>query len=140
MPSISKRNIKVEFEKEGKYEVLCDKGQIFQVITNLVKNSYEALEETNKADGKIVLQTWADEESSNTYISIRDNGTGIKEENLTHLFDFGFSTKKEEGRGSGYGLHSCKAIVEKYSGSITVSSEYGEYTEFVITLPKRSAL
>ena len=54
---------------------------------------------------------------------------------MDKLFEFGYSTKKEYGSGSGFGLHSCKNIVEKYGGTIRIESIFGLYTKFIINIP-----
>ncbi|MBZ4683089.1 MAG: hypothetical protein PWP46_1719 [Fusobacteriaceae bacterium] len=135
-PSLEKRGINYKFNRGEDQEVLCDRGQIFQVISNFIKNAYEAIEEAGKEKKYLELTTYNEEEKF--IIEIKDTGTGIKEENLNKLFEFGFSTKKETGKGNGYGLYSCKSIIEKYRGEILVDSKYGEYTIFKIILPKRS--
>ena len=68
-------------------------------------------------------------------MKLYDNGIDIKEKSLDKLFDFGYYTKKENGNGSGFGLHSCKNIVEKYGGTISVESVYELYTKFIISIP-----
>ena len=113
--------------------MLCDKNQIYQVISNLIKNGYEAIEESGKPDGEMRITT--ETVNGEIIIRVRDNGTGIKEENLQNIFKFGFSTKKESGKGTGLGLHSVKTILSKYGGDITIESVYGEWTEFMLKFP-----
>lgn len=135
--SLIKRNIKVSKNYLCKIVLLSDKAQFIQLISNFIKNSYEAIEEKNIQEGLIRVTT--KEENGYYLLEIYDNGIGIKEENLIKLFNFGYSTKKELGIGSGYGLHSCRNIIEKYSGSIEVDSKYELYTKFTIKIPVNEA-
>ena len=100
---------------------------------NFIKNSYEAIEEKDMKEGLIKISSYI--KDNNFFIELYDNGIGIKENNLNKLFEFGYSTKKENGSGSGFGLHICKNIVEKYGGTINVESTYELYTKFIISIP-----
>ena len=131
--SLIKRNIKVQKYYTDKPQILCDKAQIIQLISNFIKNSYEAIEEKDMKEGLIKISSYI--KDNNFFIELYDNGIGIKENNLNKLFEFGYSTKKENGSGSGFGLHSCKNIVEKYGGTINVESTYELYTKFIISIP-----
>jgi CheY-like chemotaxis protein len=74
--------------------------------------------------------------------SVRDNGQGIKEENLDKLFsvDTKFTTAGTAGeKGSGLGLSLVKEIIEKHGGIIWAESEYGNGSNFKFTLPVASA-
>ena len=64
-------------------------------------------------------------------LSVEDNGQGIDEDHLERIFEEGFSTKGEKGRG--IGLYLVKHIVEKGKGHIDVQSEKGKGTIFTIT-------
>ena len=74
-------------------------------------------------------------------ITVRDNGIGIKRDQLKHLFmDFG-KLDDEEGRnksGTGLGLSICKQIIEQMGGSVEVKSEVGRGTDFIINLKMKS--
>ena len=131
--SLIKRNIKVQKYYTDKPQILCDKAQIIQLISNFIKNSYEAIEEKDMNEGLIKISSYI--KDNNFFLELYDNGIGIKENNLNKLFEFGYSTKKENGSGSGFGLHSCKNIVEKYGGTIFVESTYELYTKFIISIP-----
>jgi two-component system NtrC family sensor kinase len=68
-------------------------------------------------------------------VRIVDDGCGISEENLTHIFDPFFSTKGEEG--SGLGLSITYGIMEKLGGKLDVMSKKGEGSTFTVTLPTK---
>lgn len=131
--SLIKRNIKIQKNYKDNPKLLCDKAQIIQLISNFVKNAYEAIEEKNINEGIIKINS--NITGDNFILEIYDNGVGIKETSLDKLFEFGYSTKKENGSGSGFGLHSCRNIVEKYGGTIKIDTVQGLYTKFIITLP-----
>ena len=94
---------------------------------NIMVNAIQSIEKT----GEIQLKTWYQDEK--VWISIRDNGKGIPQENLQMIFDFGFSTK--EDKGMGIGLSMSQDIIRKHSGQIFVDSELGRGTTFTISIP-----
>jgi signal transduction histidine kinase len=72
-------------------------------------------------------------------IRIRDNGSGIKPEVLDKIFN-PFFTTKPPAEGTGLGLSiSQDVIVQQHRGELKVETEVGDYTEFIITLPKKSS-
>lgn len=110
-------------------ELYCMPNQLNQVFMNLLVNAAHAIEGDS---GLIKIKTWADNE--NIYISIKDNGVGIPEENLKKIWE-PFFTTKDVGKGTGLGLSLAYDIITKHKGSIEVKSQVGVGTEFVITLP-----
>lgn len=110
-------------------QVQCYKSKINQVFLNLLVNAGHA---TENISGVIQIKTWADDDE--VHVSIKDNGRGIPKENLPKLFD-AFYTTKEVGQGTGLGLSLSRDIVHQHGGSITVKSEIGQGTEFVVSLP-----
>ena len=110
---------------------------LFRSILNMIINAAQAIQERYgnepEVKGKIIIETRHIEE----YIEIltKDNGTGIRPENLNKIFD-PFFTTKEVGKGTGQGLSIVHdIIVKKHNGSISVDSEYGRGTVFNIKLP-----
>ncbi|MCW6034880.1 AAA family ATPase [Spirulina subsalsa FACHB-351] len=120
----------------------CFPGELNQVFMNILANAIDALEESshNKTFAEIVahpnqitIQTSLVDHS--VKISIADNGQGIEESVKPHIFDHLFTTKAV-GKGTGLGLAIARQIVvEKHQGEITVNSQPGQGTEFIITLP-----
>lgn len=134
------KNIEIESAiPKDEFYIFVDKHLISQVFHNLLSN---AIKFTNPG-GKILLSV--DESiSSSRFIefSVKDNGVGIKEENLEKLFsvESKFTSEGTAGeKGSGLGLSLVKEIVEKHNGKIDVNSRFGEGTEFRFTLPIASA-
>ncbi|MEE9554610.1 MAG: ATP-binding protein [candidate division Zixibacteria bacterium] len=120
---------KVEKEFGDIPEIECFPNRINQVFMNLLLNAGQAI---TGDSGVINIRTWADD--SNIHVSIRDSGCGISEKNLKKIFE-PFFTTKEVGKGTGLGLSLTYDIVNKHGGTITVDSEVGKGTEFVVTLP-----
>jgi two-component system NtrC family sensor kinase len=106
-----------------------DKGQIQQVLLNLLTNAFAAV-----ADGGVIRIETENFRVSGVRITVSDNGTGIPDDIIKHIFDPFFSTKKE--KGTGLGLSISYGIIDKLGGTINVFSKVGQGSDFVITLPK----
>ncbi len=125
---------------ENLWAVEADKGQLNQVINNLVINALQAmpggghLTVTAKNYDRDGSEKEIKELHGNHFvkISITDTGHGISKENMEKIFDPYFTTKQ---RGSGLGLATTYAIIKKHGGKILVESELGKGTTFHIYLP-----
>ena len=109
-----------------------DSDKFTQIMTNLLSNSYRYL----KKDG--IVKVILDKDKNNNIIQIIDNGIGISEKDLPHIFERFYrsdiSRAKNTG-GSGIGLTITKALVEAHGGKISVESKEGYGTTFTIVLP-----
>lgn len=103
------------------------------VFQNLIINARDALEESTKEDKTIIITTLL-VDSKHIRISFKDNGIGIKPENLSRVTE-AFFTTKPIGKGTGLGLSLVKGIVEEHEGTLEIKSIYGNGAEFIITLP-----
>jgi len=108
--------------------IKCFPGQLNQVFMNIIVNAAQAIE----GEGEIFISTYQRERYIN--ITIKDTGTGIKEENISKLFDPGFTTKGV-GVGLGLGLYISYNIIQNHKGEISVVSTLGKGTEFIIKIP-----
>lgn len=108
-------------------------GQLEQVLINLLLNAADALE--SGEHGEITLQTAADGDAVVLYV--RDNGPGIRENDLRKLFK-AFYTTKETGKGTGLGLFISQSIIEGNGGTISASNRPSGGAEFVVKLPAAS--
>jgi PAS domain S-box-containing protein len=129
-------NVKPVFNiAEDLWNIKADKGQISQVIGNLVINAKQAMPD----GGNIYVKAENAETEFGEYvrIHIKDEGVGIEQENLDKIFDPFFTTKQE---GSGLGLSTVHSIIRKHNGTITVESVVGKGTVFIIMLPAEKNL
>jgi signal transduction histidine kinase len=132
--SLKQRKIKVETHFQELPLVQLEEAHLLQILVNLIKNSYESFDGTNKKDTRIVLKSFLEDlEPDHVVFSVKDNGCGFTEEEKENFFRFGYSTK---ARGSGFGLHSCANYLIANNGSIdAVSAGPGMGAEFIIRLP-----
>lgn len=115
-----------------------DEGQVGQAMNNIILNARQAMEEGGvvEIEAKNVTVASADslpiEPGKYVKVSIKDNGTGIPEENLNRVFDPFFTTRR---RASGLGLAVTYSIIKKHKGHITVESKEGAGTTVHVYLP-----
>jgi two-component system, NtrC family, sensor kinase len=112
--------------------ISSDPPLLRQVFLNLLVNATQAIE----APGRIVV-TSKKLGADSVEISIQDNGCGISAEHLSKIFT-PFFTTKPEGKGTGLGLAICRGIVERLGGTISVTSNPGSCTTFMVRLPIHS--
>ncbi len=124
----------VEFDIPGNIPLIRgDLERLQEVFLNLFINAYHAMAE--KRNPKIYVKAEiAEEDPRMVAVHFKDNGSGMNEETMKKIFNYGFTTKPP-GRGSGMGLYMCKYIIELHGGTIKVSSEIGKGTTFVLTIP-----
>jgi len=119
-------------------DVFADSNRLEQVFVNILINARDAIEEKSRAEGrklkdkKIFLKTFSKEDI--VFIEIEDTGTGIEKAALGKIFE-PFFTTKDVGKGTGLGLSISYSIIKDYDGSISVESEEGAGTKFIIQFP-----
>ena len=123
-----KNRIEVVREYGELPEILCYPSQINQVFMNVLSNASQAIE----GRGTITISTSRD--AANAYVKISDSGHGIPTEDVSKIFDPGFTTKGV-GVGTGLGLSISYNILEKHGGTARVNSAVGKGTDFTIILP-----
>jgi signal transduction histidine kinase len=124
---------KVKLDAELAQDLPTIKGsgnQLQQVLMNLMINAQQAMGEA----GGEVLVTTRRAGSSEIEIRVRDNGPGMTPEILKRVFE-PFFTTKPGGKGTGLGLSVSFGIIKDHGGEISVESEPGEGTTFIIRLP-----
>lgn len=109
-----------------------DRTQLIRVITNLIKNSIQAISELNPETPKIEVNVFS--KNQDTIITVSDNGIGVSEEHMDKIFEPKFTTKNS---GMGLGLAMVKKIIEAYEGSITFVSVAGEGSTFTVRIPMK---
>jgi PAS domain S-box-containing protein len=112
--------------------VMADRGQLQQIVLNLITNASEALSDR---EGRIEISTRAD--GGDVVLSVTDDGAGMSDEVRSQLFDPFFSTKAP---GRGLGLSAVHGIVRAHRGSIDVRSAPGEGATFTVRLPATDAV
>lgn len=109
-------------------ELLCDRGWMFEAVSNVVKNALDHTE----AGGRISVE-WS-RSPAVAQIAVKDNGSGIRPEDIHHIFKrFYRSRFSKDTRGVGLGLPLTKAIVEAHDGNITADSAWGTGSTFVMS-------
>ncbi len=111
-----------------------NKEEIDELISNILSNAIKYMGNKKERHISVSLK----KQDGSAHITISDTGIGMKEENLSHLFQTFYRIKDEETKnikGTGLGLAICKKITDKHGGSIHVTSEYGQGTEFIVDLP-----
>ena len=111
-----------QMKTQGEGLLTADRAQLEQVLINLIKNAYES-------GATEVELTVLQEEGP--VIRIKDNGCGMSPDTLDHAFIPFFTTKPT---GTGIGLSLCRQIILKHGGTISVESEEGKGTTFIIQL------
>ncbi|MCI4626189.1 MAG: ATP-binding protein [Candidatus Magnetoovum sp. WYHC-5] len=114
--------------------IVTDKGLLQQVILNIINNAFDAVEK-----GGIIEISVKPIDEEKALISIRDNGHGIKPEQVKNIFE-PFYTTKAKGKGTGLGLSISHSIVKKMGGTITVDSDIGRGACFMIELPLKKEI
>lgn len=124
-------NIQIVENVEQKLpSVVIDPSQIQQVFMNMIINAAEAMD----GDGRLTIHTSFDPTEKCIEIEFADTGHGISENNLERIFD-PFFTTKEMGHGTGLGLAISYGIIKEHQGTISVQSEVGKGTTFIVRLP-----
>jgi two-component system sensor histidine kinase HydH len=122
-------NIKIQTRLDADIgDVLVDPDRINQVFLNLYLNAIESM----KNGGSLNVWLLKNEEKVGIEIRVRDTGTGISQEDLTHIFDPYFTTKAS---GTGLGLAIVHNIIEAHEGEIKVDSMLGQGTTITLFLP-----
>jgi CheY-like chemotaxis protein len=120
------------------WPVMCDPGQLDQVLFNLAVNARDAL----VSGGTITIQATNRPGSGGrpdqVVLTVSDTGTGIPEDVRAHMFE-PFFTTKAQGMGTGLGLSTVHAIVTQAGGSVQVQSALGQGSTFEVLLPRCDA-
>jgi signal transduction histidine kinase len=124
----------VEIEFSEVPQIICNTGQINQVLLNILMNAAQAIKSEGRDDkGKITIRTYATDDD--IICEISDDGPGIESDKLQKIFD-PFFTTKPIGMGTGLGLSiSYDIIVIKHKGMLLVDNSVGKGTTFTIKLP-----
>lgn len=128
---IEKNNINLDIKFDIDNLILkLDEKYIKQSLINIIQNAIDAMSDNDDKKKEIYIKL----KTIDNYavISIKDTGTGMKDETLNKIFEPYFTTKRH---GTGLGLTNVVRIIEAHNGNITIESEYGKGSEFIIKLP-----
>ncbi len=129
--AMTRHGIILRREFEDVPTIVVDKHRVLQILVNLIRNAKHACEEADCAEKVVTVRVGRSE--LGVRISVQDNGVGIGPENLTRMFNHGFTTKKD---GHGFGLHSGALTARELGGELRAESAgSGRGAVFTLDLP-----
>jgi len=129
--ALSRHQVEVSHEFEKVPPMNVEKHKILQIMVNLLRNAKHACQESDRVDKRLTVRVVNG--NGRVRISVIDNGVGIPTENLTRIFNHGFTTRKD---GHGFGLHSGALAAKEMGGSLTVHSDGRDLgSTFTLELP-----
>lgn len=126
------QNIRIELEPLEPSIITTDKSRLKIILNNFLSNAIKFHKKKSEEDLFIKVSSHA--KANSYYISVEDNGQGIKSEFQSRIFEMFFRANETE-KGSGLGLYIAKEAAEKMGGKIEVSSEYGKGSVFRLEIP-----
>jgi signal transduction histidine kinase len=130
--SLDRHGISLERVFDPVGQVKADRHKVLQILVNLLKNAKDALQAVKPGERTIRVRVSATA-GNMTCLAVEDNGPGILRENLTRIFQHGFTTKPS---GHGFGLHSSVLAAREMGGDlIALSPGLGLGSTFQLTLP-----
>ena len=125
-----KKNISLRLGDGGKIKIRSDRYKLSQIVYNLLTNAFKYT-----GEGGIVELTYS-KTGNNLAIEVEDNGAGISKKDMEHIFDAYYQgSSNTTSHGDGLGLYIARQNAEQLNGSITVQSEAGKGSKFVLTIP-----
>ncbi|MBW2065406.1 MAG: two-component sensor histidine kinase [Deltaproteobacteria bacterium] len=112
-------------------EIKSDRGKLQEIFLNLFNNAFTAMSDGGHLDVKV-----SPLRDGFVSVTVADDGCGIPEQDLKHIFEPFFSTRTKRG-GTGLGLSITYGLVQEIGGKISVESQVGKGTTFTVTLPRR---
>jgi ligand-binding sensor domain-containing protein/C4-dicarboxylate-specific signal transduction histidine kinase len=129
--SLARHEVEIIRDYQASPAVDTNKHKVMQILINLVSNAKYACDESGRTEKRITVRTTSDDRG--VKIAVIDNGAGIPAENLTRIFNHGFTTREH---GHGFGLHSSALAARELGGSVTVQSDGpGHGATFILELP-----
>jgi signal transduction histidine kinase len=131
--AMDRHNIKIVREFSASPAILVDRHKILQILVNLIRNAKHACDDSGRSDKQIVVRLEATDQL--VRVSVGDNGVGIAPENLTRIFNHGFTTRTN---GHGFGLHSGALAAKEMGGGLAAFSEGpGRGATFTLEIPRQ---
>lgn len=133
-PSAETRNIQIKTDIQP-VEIFADEEQMYQLARNILTNAVKY----NRENGSIFVKL--EKSDKNVVFTVSDTGIGIDRNNLDKIFERFYVVDKSRNKNissTGLGLAIVKHVVKAHDGTVTVNSQLGEGTTFVVTLPIQS--
>ncbi len=131
LTSFELKNVEMEIALPQDTHVLGDEPAIIGVLINLLSNAALALTSSARLAPHISLR--GEHRGGRLWLCVRDNGTGIAPENIGRVLE-PFFTTRDVGAGLGLGLSVSYGIIQRHGGTLSVTSEFGAWTEFSLDL------
>jgi signal transduction histidine kinase len=133
--TMMKHSVVLEKEYGELPELSCYPMELKQVFMNLLVNAYQSIEEALASGSReAAIRIVTAEKNAGIVVRVTDTGVGISESDRQRIFD-PFFTTKEVGAGTGLGLSTSYAIIERHGGHMTVDSEPQQGATFEVWLP-----
>lgn len=130
--ALQRHDVRVDRDFQPVPKALGEQAKVLQILVNLIRNAKYACDDSGKAEKLITLRTQA-VGADRVQMIVQDNGVGIPAENLTKIFQHGFTTR---AKGHGFGLHSAANAAREMKGTLTVMSNgAGTGACFTLDLP-----
>ncbi len=124
---LKQKNIQLQIDGNN-FKVWFDSNHFRQILTNLISNSLEIIKDNG------VIKIWTEQEQQTQSVHVSDNGPGIHNEDLPHVFEPFFSTREE---GTGLGLAVCKRLCEENQADIQVNNNSNGGCTFTIKIENK---
>ncbi|HAL36946.1 MAG TPA: two-component sensor histidine kinase [Polaromonas sp.] len=131
LTSFDLKGIEVDLALPQDTHVMGDEPAIIGVLINLLSNAAQALHRAGREQPRISLR--GEHRGGRLWLAVRDNGTGIAPENIGRVLE-PFFTTRDVGAGLGLGLSVSYGIIQRHGGLLSVTSEFGAWTEFSFDL------
>jgi len=131
--TVASRDITIECEAEPEVYVDGDAALLISLVQNLITNAVKY----GKDGGHVYVRVYREKE--NACVLVRDDGTGISEEDLDRIWNHFYQadrSRSDESRGVGLGLSLAQQIARLHGGRITAASKLGEGSEFIFSMPR----
>ncbi len=128
----SEKNIQLKNNIEKDFTLFADRKKINILLKNLIENAVKY----NRQDGKVEISAY--KKNNYSFIEVEDTGIGIPKESLPLIFERFYRVDKSRSRnigGTGLGLSIVKHIAESHNGKVSVESEFGKGSKFIVKIP-----
>lgn len=133
--ALTRHHVQVVKEYSDVPQVMGDKHRLLLILINLISNAKYAMSDLSNRPRQMTLGVKIVDDTT-LQVSVKDDGEGIAEENMTRIFAHGFTTRKE---GHGFGLHSCALAAIEMNGHLTAHSDGpGKGALFTLQIPLKA--